>query len=57
VYERQVSAPAWGVVITAIVLGLQVRRPFGAPVTIALLALAGLLAWRANRTLLRVGWI
>ena len=43
-------------VITTIVLGLQVFGPFPAGLTGALIALAALFAWRANRTLLRLGW-
>lgn len=43
-------------VITTIVLGLQVYGPFPAGLTVALIALAALFAWRANRTLLRLGW-
>jgi len=43
-------------VITAIILGMQVYRTFAAPLTMALVLLAALFAWRANRTLLRFGW-
>ena len=45
------------VVITTIILGLQVYRTFSPELTLALLALAALFAWRANKTLLRFGWI
>ena len=44
-------------VITTIVLGMQVYVRFSAGLTITLIALAALFAWRANRTLLRFGWI
>ncbi len=44
-------------VITTIVLGLQVYGRFSAGLTVGLIALAGLFAWRANRTLLRFGWV
>ena len=44
-------------VIVTIVLGLQVYRSFGPVLTVALIALAGLFSWRANRTLVRFGWI
>jgi hypothetical protein len=44
-------------VITTIILGLQVDARFSALLTIVLIALAGLFAWRANRTLLRLGWL
>ena len=44
-------------VIVTIVLGLQVYGSFSPGLTIALIALAGLFAWRASRTLVRFGWI
>lgn len=44
-------------VITTIVLGLQVYGRFSAGLTVGLIALAGLFVWRANRTLLRFGWV
>ena len=44
-------------VIVTIVLGLQVYQSFSPGLTIALIALAGLFAWRVNGTLVRFGWI
>ena len=44
-------------VMTTIILGLQVYGTFSPILTIALIAVAGLFAWRANKTLLRIGWI
>lgn len=44
-------------VIVTIVLGLQVYQSFAPGLTIALIALAGLFAWRVNGTLVRFGWI
>lgn len=44
-------------VITTIILGLQVYQTYGPVLTIVLIALAGLFAWRVNRTLIRFGWI
>ena len=44
-------------VITTIILGLQVYAQLSAGLTIALIVLAGLFAWRANRTLMRFGWV
>ncbi len=44
-------------VIVTIILGLQVYGSFSPGLTIALIVLAGLFAYRANRTLLRFGWI
>ncbi len=57
VLRKRLATVCLFLVITAIILGLQVFRPFGAGLTIALEALAALFAWRANRTLLRLGWI
>jgi len=44
-------------VITAIILGLQVYGSFSAILTIALIAAGALFAWKANRTLIRFGWV
>jgi len=44
-------------VMTIIILGLQVYGRFHPVLTIALIVLAGIFALRANRTLLRFGWI
>lgn len=44
-------------VITAIVLGMQVFGRFAPSVTAVLIALAGIFAWRVNRSLVRFGWI
>jgi hypothetical protein len=57
VRRKRLATVCLFLVITTIILGLQVGGRFSAPVTIILIALAGLFAWRANRTLLRFGWI
>jgi len=44
-------------VITIIILGLQVYDTFNPIVTLVLVGLAGLFAWRVSRTLIRFGWI
>jgi len=44
-------------VITAIILGLQVYGPFSSILTIVLIGIGALFAWKANRTLIRFGWI
>ncbi len=44
-------------VIVTIVLGLQVYSRFDPVLTVVLVALSALFAWRANKTLLRFGWI
>ncbi len=44
-------------VITTIILGLQVYSRFHPALTILLIGLGALFAWRVNRTLLRFGWV
>jgi hypothetical protein len=45
------------IVMTTIILGLQVYGSFSPILTIVLIAVAGIFAWRANKALLRFGWI
>lgn len=45
------------IVITIIILGLQVYSTFSPVLTLGLIGLAGLFAWKANKTLIRFGWI
>lgn len=45
------------IVITVIILGLQVNGAFSPILNVVLIALAALFAWRANRTLVHLGWI
>ncbi|MEE9167475.1 MAG: hypothetical protein V3U24_08480 [Candidatus Neomarinimicrobiota bacterium] len=45
------------IVITIVILGLQVYSRFSQPLTIALIILAALFSWRANKALVRFGWI
>jgi hypothetical protein len=44
-------------VITAIILGLQVYSTFSSSLTIVLIGIGALFAWKANKTLIRFGWI
>jgi hypothetical protein len=44
-------------VLVTIILGLQVWERFDATLNFVLIALAALFAWRANRTLIRFGWV
>jgi len=44
-------------VITAIILGLQVYGSFSSILTIVLIVIGALFAWKANRTLISFGWI
>ncbi len=57
VLRKRLATVCLFLVITAIIFGMQVFRPFPAALTVALVALAALFAWRANRTLLPLGWI
>jgi uncharacterized membrane protein len=45
------------VVITTIILGMQVYGDFSFVLNFLLITLAALFAWRANKTLIRFGWI
>lgn len=45
------------VVLTIIILGMQVYGTFSPLLTISLIALAALFSWRANKTLVRFGWV
>ena len=44
-------------VITAIILGLQVYDIFNPVLTIILIGVGALFAWKASRTIIRFGWI
>ena len=44
-------------VITSIIFGLQVYITYHPVLTVVLIVLAGLFAWRASRALIRFGWI
>ncbi len=44
-------------VITIIILGMQVYGTFNPIITLVLVGLAGLFAWRVNKSLIRFGWI
>lgn len=44
-------------VISIIILGMQVYSTLSPLVTVLLIALAGLFAWKVNKTLIRFGWV
>jgi hypothetical protein len=44
-------------VITAIILGLQVYDTFSSILTIVLIGAGALFSWKANKSLIRFGWI
>jgi hypothetical protein len=45
------------IVITTIILGLQVYGRFTPALNLVLIGLAAVFSWRANKTLLRFGWV
>jgi len=44
-------------VLTTIILGIQVYTPFSLVLNAILIGLAGLFAWRVNKTLILFGWL
>jgi len=44
-------------VLSAIILGMQVYGTFSPTLNALLFASAALFAWRANRTVVRFGWL
>jgi len=57
VRRKQLATFCLFILITIIILGVQVYAQFHPALTLGLVALAGLFSWRANKTLLRFGWI
>lgn len=57
VLRKRLATVCLFLVITTIIFGLQVAGRFSSLMTIVLIALAGLFAWRANLMLLRFRWI
>lgn len=57
VRRKQVATFCLFLVITTIILGLQVYGSFSMVLTLTLISLAALFAWRVNRTLLLFGWV
>ena len=57
VLRKRLATLCLFLVIVTIILGMQVYGRFSAGLTVALITLAGLFAWRVNRSLLRFGWI
>ena len=56
VRRKQVATVCLFLVLTTIILGLQVTSIFPLYLTVTLIALAGIFAWRVNRSLIRFGW-
>ena len=57
VLRKRLATLCLFLVIVTIILGMQVYGRFSAGLTVALIALAGLFAWRVNKSLIRFGWI
>ncbi len=57
VLRKRLATLCLFLVIVTIILGMQVYGRFSAGLTVALIALAGLFAWRVNTSLIRFGWI
>lgn len=57
VRRKQLATICLFLVITIIILGLQVYGRFSDVLTFTLIALAGLFAWRVNRSLIKFGWV
>jgi uncharacterized membrane protein len=57
VRRKRLATGCFFLVLLTIVLGLQVYARFAPAVTAGLVGLAALFAWRANRTLVRFGWL
>ncbi len=55
--RKRVATVCLFLVLVSIILGIQVYRTFDPVVNVALIVLAGLFAMRANRTLVRFGWV
>jgi len=57
VQRKRLATSCLFLVITAIILGLQVYDIFNSILTIVLIGIGALFAWKANKTLIRFGWI
>ncbi len=57
VRRKRLATVCLFLVIVTIILGMQVYARFDVGLTVALIAMAGVFAWRVNKTLVRFGWI
>lgn len=57
VLRKRLATICLFLVLTTIILGMQVYTPFGWKLNFILIALAGLFAYRVNKTLILFGWI
>ena len=57
VLRKRLATVCLFLVLTTIILGMEVYVPFNLTLNIILIGLAGLFAWRVNKTLVLFGWI
>ncbi len=57
VFRKRLATVCLFLVLTTIILGMQVYAPFSLTLNIILIGLAGLFAWRVNKTLILFGWL
>ncbi len=57
VLRKRLATVCLFLVLTTIILGMQVYTPFSWTSNIILIGLAGLFAWRVNKTLILFGWL
>ena len=57
VKRKQLATFCLFLVITTIILGMQVYGTLGLTLNLVLIGLAGLFAWRVNKTLVLFGWV
>lgn len=57
VLRKRLATVCLFLVLTTIILGMQVYISFGLTLNLILIALAGLFAWRVNKTLIMFGWL
>jgi hypothetical protein len=57
VLRKRLATVCLFLVLTTIILGMQVYAPFTLTLNLILIALAGLFAWRVNKTLILFGWL
>ena len=57
VLRKRLATVCLFLVLTTIILGMQVYAPFSWTLNLILIGLAGLFAWRVNKTLVLFGWV
>jgi hypothetical protein len=57
VLRKRLATVCLFLVLTTIILGMQVYTPFSWTSNLILIGLAGLFAWRVNKTLILFGWL